>query len=56
MSQLLIDGYTPRFRLDRDNNGGGLMLFVTENIPFELLSIENHPIEGFYVEINLRKT
>ena len=56
VSQFLIDGYTPSFRLDRNNNGGGIMLFVKEDILCKLLSIENHPMEGFYVEINLRKT
>ena len=56
VSQFLIDGYTPPFRLDRDNRGGGIMLFVREDIPCKLLSVENHPMEGFYVEIKLRKT
>ena len=32
------------------------MLFVREDIPCKLLSVENHAMEGFYVEINLRKT
>ena len=32
------------------------MLFVRKDIPCKVLSIENHPMEGFYVEINLRKT
>ena len=56
VSQFLMDGYSPPFRLDHDNNGGGIMLFVREDIPCKLLSVENHPMEGFYVEINLRKT
>ena len=56
VSQFLVDGYTPPFRLDRDNNGGGIMLFVREDIPCKLLPVENHPMEGFYVETNLRKT
>ena len=56
VSQFLIVGYTPPFRPDRDNNGEGIMLFVIEDIPCKLLSIENDPMEGFYVEINLRKT
>ena len=55
VSQFLIDGYTPPFTLDRDNNGGGIMLFVRVDIPCKLLSVENHPMEGFYVEISLRK-
>ena len=33
VSQFLIDGYTSPFRLDRDNNGRSVMLFVRENIP-----------------------
>ena len=56
MSQFLIDGYTPSFRLDRNNNGKGIMLFVREDIPCKLLSVENDPMEGFYVGIDLRKT
>ena len=32
------------------------MLFVSDDIPRKLLSLENKPKEGFYVEINLRKT
>ena len=56
VGQFLIDGYNPPFKLDRDNNWGGIMFFVREDIPCKLWSVENHPIEGFYVEINLRKT
>ena len=56
MSHFLIDDYTAPFRLDHDNSGGGIMLFVREDIPCKLLSVENHPREGFYVEIILQKT
>ena len=31
------------------------MLFVRQNIPSKLLLTENAHIEGFYIEINLRK-
>ena len=55
MNLVNVDGYSPPFRLNRDNHGGG-MFFVREDIPCKLLSVENHPMEGFYVEINLRKT
>ena len=55
VNQFLMDGYTPPFRLDRDNNRGGITLFVREGIPCKLLSVENHPMEGLYVEINLRE-
>ena len=36
VSPFLIDDYTTSFRLDHDNNGGGIMLFVKENIPCKL--------------------
>ena len=52
VSQFLVDDYTPPSRLDRENNRGGIMLFVREDIPCKLLSMENHPMEGFYVEPN----
>ena len=31
------------------------MLYVREDIPSKLLSVENQPIEGFYIELNLRR-
>ena len=43
------------FRLDCNSNCGGIMLFVQEDIPAKLIFTEVSPIEGFCVEINLRK-
>ena len=51
----LIPGYSAPYRIDRTCHGEGLMLFVREDIPSKLLLEENTPIEGFYIEINLRK-
>ena len=31
--QFFVDAYGPPIRLDRDIHGGGLMLFVREDIP-----------------------
>ena len=53
--QFLINGYSEPFRIDRNSQGGGIMLYVREDIPPKLLGIETSPTEGFYVEINLRK-
>ena len=36
VSQFLIDGYTPPFRLERDNNAGEIMLYFREDIPCKL--------------------
>ena len=49
-----IDGFSKPYRLDRDSLGGGILLYVREDIPTNLLEVETKPIEGFYVEINLR--
>ena len=53
VGQFLMDGYSVPYRLDRDGNGVGILLYIRENIPSKLLSI-NRNIEGFFVEINLR--
>ena len=36
VSQFFIESFTPLFRLDRGNNGGGIMLSVREDIPCKL--------------------
>ena len=55
VGQVLIDGYSPPIRLDGNIYGGDLVLFARENIPRRLLSLGNNVVEGFYVEMNLRK-
>ena len=53
--QFLIPGYSAPYKIDRVCHGGGLMLFVREDIPSKLLLEENTPIEVFCIKINLRK-
>ena len=36
-------------------HGGGILLYVWEDIPSKLLLVEENPIEGFFEEINSRK-
>ena len=57
LSQFLIDGFRPPFRRDRDKNGGGLLIYVRDDIPCEQLSKHDFPedIEGIFIELNLRK-
>ena len=55
MGQFLIDNFSEPIRLDRNKNGGGILLYIREDIPSSILSFETLPIEGFYVEINLHK-
>ena len=51
----VIDGFSTPYQLDHDSNGGGIMLYVREDIPSNFLATDkkNH-IESFYVELNLR--
>ena len=50
----LIGGFSQPYRIDRNSSGGGIMLYVREDIPSNLTKVESLPIEGFYVELKLR--
>ena len=50
----LIDGFSQPYRIDRNSSGGGIMLYVMEDIPSNLLKVESLTKEGFYVELKLR--
>ena len=53
--QFFLDGFGTPFRLDRNRNGGGIMLFIRNDIPAKVVSTDDRPIESFYVELNFRK-
>ena len=57
-SQFRIDGFSAPFRLDRNKFGGGVLIYVREDILCIKLTKHILPddIEGIFVEINLRKT
>ena len=52
--RFLIDGYTAPYRLDRNSVGGGILVYVREDIPFKLISVNFQNCEGFFLEINLK--
>ena len=56
MNQFHIDGFTTPYRLDRNQNGGGVMLYIREDIPSKSLTeIKlDKEIENIFIEINLR--
>ena len=54
LRNFLVGAFSKPYRLDRDSLGGGILLYVREDIPTNLTEVETKPIEGFYVEINLR--
>ena len=43
------------FRLDRNRNGGGIMLFIRNDIPAKVISTDRIPVESFYAELNFIK-
>ena len=54
--QFLINGFKKPYRKDRNNRGGGVMIYVREDIPSQEKD-NNLPsnVEALLVEINLRK-
>ena len=56
LNQFILERCTPPYSLDRTTHGGGLMLFVREDIPSKLLlNIDpSGNIENIFVEIKLK--
>ena len=52
LEQFLISGFAKSLRLDRNSWGGGIVLFIRDNMPFRILKPGNLP---FKTDINLRK-
>ena len=54
----MIEGYSAPFRRDRNANGGGILIYIREDIPCKEMYDHNFPddIEGIFIEINLRKS
>ena len=57
-SKFIIQGFSAPFRLDRTNTGGGILVYVRDDIPSKLLNISyaSSDTECLAIEINLRKT
>ena len=55
--QFLMDGFTPLYRIDKNTNGGGIMLYIREDIQSRQILFKNDDkdIEHFFVEMNIRK-
>ena len=56
--QVTIEGYSKPYRLDRNRDGGGVLIYVREDIPSKPLDKHNFTkdVEGLFIEINLRKS
>ena len=56
-AQFLVRGFSKPYRLNRNSNGGGVMIYVREDIASKKLEKHNfpHDVEGIFVELNFRK-
>ena len=54
-AQFLLNGFSEPCRLDRSRNGGGVMIYIHENVPSKLLDIHVFPLEDLFVGFNFRK-
>ena len=54
--QLTIERYAAPIRFDKNSRGGGVLLYISEDIPARLqtTSLPNN-FKGFFVELNLCK-
>ena len=54
--QFAIEGYSTPIRFDRNNEGGGIIIYVRSDIPCKVIkyNLPNN-IEGIFIELNLRK-
>ena len=52
--QINIDGYNI-FRSDRNAKAGGILMYARDGIPCKLTAMRNSTIEGFLIQLKLRK-
>ena len=52
-SQFLLEGYSEPFRLDRTANGGGLLLYLRNDIPTKSLALISENIECIILEVTI---
>ena len=44
-SQFMIQGFSEPYRIDRNRYGGGVMIYIREDIPSRLLKKHNFPVD-----------
>ena len=44
----MINGFSTPFRLDQNDKGGGIILYIREDIRSRLVSTESSQVEGFF--------
>ena len=56
-SLILMDGFSKPYRLDRNKNGGRVMIFIRDTISSKILEKHIFPnnVESIFAELNFRK-
>ena len=52
--QFHLHGFSELYRLDRNGNGGGILVFICKDIPSRLIESQMR-IERFFVKLNIKK-
>ena len=57
LGQFYVEVFNMPYRLDRNRNGGGVIIYVREDIPSKTLEKHKLPqdVEDMFVELNFRK-
>ena len=57
VNQFFINGFSTPYRLDRNQNGGGIIIYVREDITSKMLTKHKFPddIEALFIETRFRK-
>ena len=53
-AQYLLDGFSKPYRLNRNSNGGGILLYIRDDVPSRIL-LNWNKTESVFAEINFRK-
>ena len=56
-NKFYINGFTKPYRHNRNRNGGGVLIYIREDVPSK--ELDNHlpnAIEGMFIEVNLKKS
>ena len=54
-NKFYINGFTKPYRHNRNRNGGGVLIYIREDVPSK--ELDNHlpnAIEGMFIEVNLK--
>ena len=57
VNQFCINDFSTPYRLDRNRNGGGIIIYLRKDVTSKMLTKQKFPdnIKALFIEINFRK-